>query len=117
MPSRKVLIVEDEAMVMMLIEDYLEELGHDVVARASRVDEAMQLARTSDIDLAVLDLNLGGESSTPIAGILRTRGIPFIFASGYGSDADLGEYRDVPLVGKPFEIRGLELAVARALGA
>jgi CheY-like chemotaxis protein len=117
MPSRKVLIVEDEAMVMMLIEDFLEELGHHVAARASRVEEAMELARASDVDLAILDLNLGGASCAPVAEILKRRGIPFIFASGYGSAAELGEYGDVPMVGKPFELKSFEAAVERAFSA
>jgi DNA-binding response OmpR family regulator len=116
MRSHKVLVVEDEAMVMMLIEDFLEELGHQVVARASRVGEAEELARSGDIDLAVLDLNIAGESCAPIAVILKSRGIPFIFASGYGSAAGLGDFADVILVGKPFELESFASAVSRAVG-
>ncbi|HEX5379226.1 MAG TPA: response regulator, partial [Phenylobacterium sp.] len=86
----RVLVVEDEMMVSMLIEDMLEDLGCTVVGPASRLDEAMVLAREADLDCAVLDVNLGGQSIFPVADLLRAKGAPFAFATGYG-DAGLRE--------------------------
>ena len=98
----RVLVVEDEMMVSMLIEDMLSELGCLVVGPASRLDEAMQLARTADIDCAVLGVNLGGQPIFPLADLLRERGRPFAFATGYG-DAGLREAdRGSPVLQKPF---------------
>ncbi|HSV01758.1 MAG TPA: response regulator [Phenylobacterium sp.] len=108
----RVLVVEDEMMVSMLIEDMLGELGCLVVGPASRLDEAMALARDADIDCAVLDVNLGGQPIFPVADLLRERGRPFAFATGYG-DAGLREVdRGSPVLQKPFR----EGDLARILG-
>jgi CheY-like chemotaxis protein len=108
----KVLVVEDEMMVSMLIEDMLTDLGCTVVGPASRLEEAIQLVRDADLDCAVLDVNLGGQPIFPLADILREKGAPFAFATGYG-DAGL---RDVdkgsPVLQKPFR----EGDLARVLG-
>ena len=79
----RVLVVEDEMMVSMLIEDMLSDLGCAVVGPASRLDEAMQLASSADLDCAVLDVNLGGQPIFPHDDLLRERGRPFAFATGY----------------------------------
>jgi CheY-like chemotaxis protein len=108
----RVLVVEDEMMVSMLIEDMLQELGCEVVGPASRLDEALALAKEVELDCAVLDVNLGGQPIFPLADLLRERGRPFAFATGYG-DAGL---RDVdkgsPVLQKPFR----EGDLARVLG-
>jgi CheY-like chemotaxis protein len=108
----KVLVVEDEMMVSMLIEDMLSDLGCTVVGPASRLDEAMDLVRDGEMDCAVLDVNLGGQPIFPVADALRAKGRPFAFATGYG-DAGL---RDVdkgsPVLQKPFR----EADLARILG-
>jgi CheY-like chemotaxis protein len=108
----RVLVVEDEMMVSMLIEDMLAELGCEVVGPASRLDEALSLAKEAELDCAVLDVNLGGQPIFPLADLLRERGRPFAFATGYG-DAGL---RDVdkgsPVLQKPFR----EGDLARVLG-
>jgi CheY-like chemotaxis protein len=108
----RVLVVEDEMMVSMLIEDMLEDLGCKVVGPASRLDEALALAGEAELDCAVLDVNLGGQSIFPLADFLRAKGAPFAFATGYG-DAGL---RDVdkgsPVLQKPFR----ETDLARVLG-
>jgi DNA-binding response OmpR family regulator len=72
----KVLVVEDEMMVSMLIEDMLTDLGCKVVGPASRLDEAMELARDAELDCAVLDVNLGGQPIFPLADLLREKGAP-----------------------------------------
>lgn len=108
----KVLVVEDEMMVSMLIEDMLADLGCTVVGPASRLDEAIDLARTADLDCAVLDVNLGGQPIFPLADLLRERGAPFAFATGYG-DAGLRDAdRGTPVLQKPFR----EGDLARVLG-
>jgi DNA-binding response OmpR family regulator len=73
----RVLVVEDEMMVSMLIEDMLEDLGCTVVGPAARLDEALALARDTEIDCAVLDVNLGGQPIFPLADYLREKGAPF----------------------------------------
>jgi CheY-like chemotaxis protein len=108
----RVLVVEDEMMVSMLIEDMLAELGCEVVGPASRLDEALAIAKEAELDCAVLDVNLGGQPIFPLADLLRERGRPFAFATGYG-DAGLREVdRGSPVLQKPFR----EGDLARVLG-
>ncbi len=108
----RVLVVEDEMMVAMLMEDMLVELGCIVVGPASQLDEAITLANTVAIDCAVLDVNLGGEPIFPLADLLREKGAPLAFATGYG-DAGLRDVdRGSPVLQKPFR----EGDLARVLG-
>jgi CheY-like chemotaxis protein len=107
----RVLVVEDEMMVSMLIEDMLTDLGCTIVGPASRLEEAMQLAREAELDCAVLDVNLGGQPIFPVADLLREKGAPFAFATGYG-DAGLRDVdRGSPVLQKPFR----EADLARVL--
>lgn len=104
----RLLIVEDEMMVAMLVEDMIRDSGWEVAGPALNLAQALELARNADIDGAVLDLNLGGNvSSLPIAAVLRERGIPFVFATGYGSGGDTDGFKDAPVVRKPFSSRQL----------
>ena len=98
----RVLVVEDEAMVSMMLEDFLEDLGCVVVATASRLEEALQKAAELQIDVAVLDVNLAGKLSYPVAELLRSRGIPFLFATGYGTAGLPERLRDAPVLSKPY---------------
>jgi len=108
----RVLVVEDEMMVSMLIEDMLSDLGCEVVGPASRIEDALELVKSAVIDCAVLDVNLGGQPIFPLADVLRERGAPFAFATGYG-DAGLREVdRGTPVLQKPFR----EIDLARVLG-
>ena len=98
----RVLVVEDEMMVAMLMEDMLVEFGCIVVGPASQLDEAIALAHIGAIDCAVLDVNLGGQPIFPLADLLRAKGAPFAFATGYG-DAGLRDVdRGSPVLQKPF---------------
>lgn len=98
----RVLVVEDEMMVSMLIEDMLGDLGCTVVGPVSRLDEAIALAKEGGLDCAVLDVNLGGQPIFPLADLLRAQGAPFAFATGYG-DAGLRDVdRGSPVLQKPF---------------
>jgi CheY-like chemotaxis protein len=108
----RVLVVEDEMMVSMLIEDMLSDLGCKVVGPASRLEEAIALVESHEIDCAVLDVNLGGQPIFPLADILRAKGAPFAFATGYG-DAGLRDVdKGAPVLQKPFR----ESDLARVLG-
>lgn len=108
----RVLVVEDEMMVSMLIEDMLGDLGCTVVGPASRLEEAVELVGSAEIDCAVLDVNLGGQPIFPVADLLREKGAPFAFATGYG-DAGLRDAdRGTPVLQKPFR----EGDLARVLG-
>jgi CheY-like chemotaxis protein len=114
--AQRVLVVEDEMLVAMLIEDMLAELGHTVVGPVTRLEDGLRFARSADLDFALLDLNLNGQPSTPIARVLQDRGIPFVFASGYGSGGLEGEFRSHPMLKKPFNQDHLSSALARLLG-
>lgn len=109
--KKRVLLVEDEALVAMLMEDYLTDLGFDVVGPAMRLEPALQLAQTEEIDFAVLDINLAGKQSFPIAEVLRQRGISFLFASGYGTAGLAEGFESVRVMQKPFDRSDLERAM------
>lgn len=109
----RVLIVEDESLVGMLIEDMLAELGYDVAAMAARLEQALESARHAEADLAILDLNLDGHRTDAVAEVLRARGIPFIFATGYGSAGVTADWRDVPVLQKPFQQDDLAAALGK----
>jgi CheY-like chemotaxis protein len=112
----RVLVVEDEAMIRMLLEDMLGELGFIVAAQAARVEEALEAAKTVAFDVAILDVNLNGQTIVPVAEALDARGMPFVFATGYG-ELNLPEaFRDRPTLKKPFQMDGLVRTLEIALG-
>lgn len=115
--ARRVLIVEDEPLLAMNIEDMLTELGHLVTGTATRIDKALSLAEAGEFNLAVLDINLAGSNTFQVAAVLRKRGIPFIFTSGYGADGLVDGYRGAHLLTKPFGPRELEHMIAKLLSA
>jgi CheY-like chemotaxis protein len=113
---RRILIVEDELLIAMLVEQMVEDLGYAVVGPALTVEEALSLIEREPIDCAVLDMNLGqGVSSTPIAEALHLKGIPFMFASGYGSKGAIENLSAAPILNKPFLTQDLEKALHRIL--
>jgi len=105
---RRVLVIEDEVIVGMLLEDMLDELGCEVAAISTHIEEALQLARTLDIDLAILDINLRGKPSFPVADVLSSRGVPFMFATGYGAQILKPPYSGTPILQKPFQLDDLQ---------
>ena len=111
---RRVLVVEDEVIVGMLLEDMLGELGCEVAAMSTRLEEALQLARTLDIDLAILDVNLRGTQSFPVAEVLAARGVPFLFATRYGATILIPPYSGTPTLQKPFQLEDLRQILALA---
>jgi len=100
--GRRVFVVEDEMLVAWLIEDMLAELGCTVVGPAARVDEALKMIEIATIDLAIVDVNLNGHRSFPVADALAERGVPFAFSTGYHADSLPVRYRGFPLLRKPF---------------
>jgi DNA-binding NarL/FixJ family response regulator len=110
----RVLVVEDEPVVAMCLEDILDALGCVPIGPASRLSEGLALAENEALDAAILDINLAGERSTPIAEALRARGVPFAFASGYGG-APEGFAGKVLLIEKPYGERDVEQALRKLL--
>lgn len=104
----RVLVVEDEMLVSMLVEDMLTDFGCSIVGPAPDLDQALQLAESSDIDAAILDVNVGGRQIFPVADILRGRGVPYVFASGYGEAGLVDPHKGSPVLQKPFRQGDLE---------
>jgi len=115
--GRRILVVEDEMMIAMLVEDMLSELGCSVVGPAHALDTALSLAQSEDgLDAALLDVNLGGQPVFAVADALRAKGVPAIFSTGYG-DAGLRDVdRGSPVLQKPFRAGDLARALNQALG-
>jgi len=111
-----VLVAEDEMLVAMMLEDVVQRAGFRVLLTA-RLGQGLELAATESIDCAILDINLAGEDSFPLAAELRLRSVPFVFASGYGSDGLPDEYLDVGVLLKPYSVKHIEDALARMLAA
>jgi CheY-like chemotaxis protein len=115
--GRRVFLVEDEALIVMLVEDALADLGCVLAGVATRFDDALTKARELRFDVAVLDVNLNGLRTFPIAEAIKTRGIAFVFATGYGATSVPDGLNAVPILQKPFALRELEQALRQALGA
>jgi CheY-like chemotaxis protein len=111
----RILIVEDETMIAMMIEDFLTELGWKVVGVAGTPERAMAMAQEARIDAALLDVNLSGRDTYAAADILLQRGIPFVFATGYGLEGIADRFRGVPTLTKPFKRDELARALRRAM--
>lgn len=105
--GKNILVVEDEIMIRLLLEDMLDDLGYTIAAAVGRVDEAVKVARTGVFDVAILDVNLNGQSVSPVAEILAERGVPFIFATGYGERGLPERFTDRPTLQKPFQQENL----------
>ena len=112
---KRILLVEDEALVAMLLEDIVFDLGCEIVGPAMRFEQAAALIESETLDAAILDVNLGGRLSYPLAERLTERKVPFAFATGYGS---LGvEWNaDVPVLRKPFETNLVSSVLTDLLG-
>ncbi|MDH7970788.1 response regulator [Sphingomonas sp. AR_OL41] len=111
---QRILLVEDEPLIAMMLEDFLEVLEKTLAGTADTVAAALELIAAGGIDAAILDVNLrGGEQSWPIADALAAQGIPFVFATGGTQDGLIEAHRERPTLAKPFTMDG----VARALAA
>ena len=105
-----VLLAEDEMLLAMMLEDRLEHFGYRVI-KAARLAGCLALAETEAIDVAILDINLAGEQSFPVAAVLRRRGIPFLFSSGYGDEGLSESWRGEKVLQKPYDTNQLLTAL------
>ena len=105
--GRRILVVEDEALIAMLVEDALLEAGAQVLGPAATVEEALALFEAEHPDAAVLDINLAGQASTPVADRLVEHKVPFVVATGYGAAGLPERHRGVPVLAKPYDPREL----------
>ncbi len=110
--GKRVLVVEDELMIRMLLEDMLTDLGYTLAAEAGGIEEALALAKQGEFDIAILDVSLNGQPISPVVEILVERGVPFVFATGYGQRGVPEPYRHTPTLQKPFELDALAQAIA-----
>lgn len=104
MGQRNILVVEDEPLIAMMLEDFLESLGHSVIATCESVTEALAEADRGGFDLAILDVNLKGESVWPVATRLREKNVPFVIATGGHVDPPPAEFANVPVIEKPYTV-------------
>lgn len=109
----RVFVVEDEMAVALFLEDMLGDLGHHVAGVAMRLPQAAAMARNIDADLAILDINLDGRRSFPVAETLRARGVKLLFASGYGSPGLEPPFLEEHIIKKPFEASDIRAAIAK----
>ena len=114
--GRRVVVIEDESLLVMLLEDFLESIGCVVAGVASRFQAALEMAQALSFDVAILDVNLNGRQSFPIAEALVGRSLPFVFATGYGAATLPPSLQGAPVLQKPFQQRQLEQALRQALG-
>lgn len=113
--QQRILIVEDEMMLALLLEDVVKEAGY-AASKSARLPHALGLVNATRFDAAVLDVNLNGEQVFPVADALRKQGVPFLFASGYGDIAVPAEYRSYPVLQKPYGLETFRGALQELLG-
>ena len=115
--SRNVMILEEEIIIALDLAGLLEDLGFVVVKMANRVDTAIDFVTAGALDLAILDMNVRDTLSFPVAAILRDRGIPFLFVSGYGKRGLIDGFEDAHVLTKPYSAETLGQMVAVAMTA
>ena len=113
----RVLVVEDEYLIRMLLEDMLADLGYTITGAVGTIAEARQHATADAFDVAILDVNLDGEEVFPVADILVKRGLPFVLVTGYGENSLPANYRGHPALQKPFQAEQLKATLAGLLAA
>jgi len=115
--GKRILVVEDEALIAVMVEDMLSDMGCSVVGPAATIEQALALARAEEVDGAVLDVNVRGERIDPVADALAARGVPMLFATGYG-EVRLASGAQATVIDKPYTqeklARGLATAMAEA---
>lgn len=111
----RVLLVEDEGTVAMMIEDMLAELGCELVASVGSLAKALRIASDEQIDVAILDVNVAGEPVFVVAEVLRGRGVPILFSTGYGAVGIGAEFNRYPVLNKPFSQSELQHKLALTL--
>jgi CheY-like chemotaxis protein len=117
MSGRSILVVEDEPLIAMMLEDFLETLGHKVHATCGDVEGAIAEAEKGGFDVAILDVNLNGETAWPIAKALRDKHIPFVIATGGHVEPPPAEFANVPIIEKPYTVDRVTPALEAALSS
>lgn len=115
--GKRVLVVEDEAAISMLLEDMLLDFGCTVVGPAARLSTALEMAEGETYEVAILDVNVAGEPIYPVAEAIAKRDLPLVFSTGYGGAGIREPFRDRPVVQKPFSQADLKRTLIGALGA
>jgi CheY-like chemotaxis protein len=110
----RALLVEDEGVIALLIESMLTDLGYDVVGPVPRLAKALDITHSETFDVAVLDVNLNGTLSFPLAEVMTEKGIPFVFATGYGAPGIPDHLGGNAVLQKPFKKEQLAEAIANA---
>lgn len=116
--SRAILIVEDEPLIAMMLEDFLDSLGHEVAGTCETVEEALERVDQGGFDVAIIDVQLkDGKKVWPVADRLAERGTPFVVATGGHVDPPPAQHAAAPVLSKPYTIDAIEPALRRACGA
>ena len=112
-PTRagRLLLVEDEELVGMMMKDMLLELGYSVIGPVTRIADAMQTVSKESFHAAILDINVNGELVYELADAISARDIPFLFVTGYGAEAVVERFRRVPVLQKPIDRASLQRAL------
>lgn len=113
--SRSILVVEDEPLIAMMLEDFLETLGHKVHASCETVGDAVAEADKGGFDVAILDVNLNGENVWPVAHKLREKQIPFVIATGGHVEPPPTEFANAPVIEKPYTVDRVTPALEKAM--
>ena len=117
-PSKSILIVEDEPLIAMMLEDFLETLGHNVVASCDSLEDALGHVEAGGFDVAIIDIQLrDGKQVWPVADRLAETGKPFVLATGGHVEPPPPEHADAPVLAKPYTIDAIEPAIERACAA
>mgnify|MGYP002782063309 FL=1 len=114
--GRNILVVEDEPLIAMMLEDFLETLGHRIHASCDNLADALNACEDGGFDLAILDVNLKGELVWPVAEALRERGVPFVIASGGHVEPPPATFAEAPLLEKPYTIDRIGPVLEQAAG-
>jgi CheY-like chemotaxis protein len=115
--ARSVLIVEDEPLISMMLEDFLDTLGHQVAASCDSIGDAMERVEQGGFDIAILDVNLKGELIWPVADRLQDRNIPYVLATGGHIEPPPSRHADAPVLSKPYTIDKIDPVLKEAVGA
>ena len=113
----RVLVVEDEAAISMLLEDMLDDFGCKIVGPAARLTTALEMAQNETYSVAILDVNVAGEPIYPVAEAIVQRNLPIVFSTGYGGAGIREPFRDRPVVQKPFSQADLKRTLISAIGS
>jgi len=114
--AHSILIVEDEPLIAMMLEDFLDSLGHTVRGTCDSVGGALEEVEKGGFDLAILDVNLKGENVWPVAARLREKNVPFVIATGGHVDPPPPEFNDAPVIEKPYTVDRVTPAIEAAIG-